>query len=194
MWTIAVWVGLILGFYPFSVRAIELRPEQKQIEEAIRQGQAAAESRIAPDQLYYWFGNREKFEVHGFLMSKIHGVTVMSAHFALRGKSPSNEEIVRILNDEALLVSIIIFGDTPTFAADSYIVLKQEDRLVKPVRVRFDAVAKRTKRWPAVPRYRAKVVAYFRYRDFDPVAHTVITVFPGEGGEASFNLNFSTIP
>ena len=183
MWTIATWLGLILGFPPFSSEAIELSPDQKQIEEAVRRGQEAAESRISPDQLYYWFGNREKFESHGFLMSKIHGVTVMSAHFALRGESPSNEELTRILEEKALLISIIIYGDTPTFAADSYIVLKQEDRLIKPVRVRFDAVAKRTKRWPAAPRYQAKVIAYFRYSDFDPVASTIVTVFPGVGGE-----------
>ncbi len=192
--TVAIWGGLILGFFHFPSEAIDIDPQQKQIEEAVRQGHEAAESRVPPDQLYYWFGNREEFEAYGFLMSKIHGVTVMAAHFALRGESPSSEEIARILKEEALLINMIMFGDTPTFAADSYMVLKQENHLIKPIRVRFDAVAKRTKRWPAAPRYRAKVIAYFRYKDFDPVAPTIITVFPGVGREKSFNLNFSAIP
>jgi hypothetical protein len=36
-------------------------------------------------------------------------------------------------------------------------------------------------------------VASFNYSDFDPLAKTTITVFPANGGEATFTLNFSEV-
>ena len=130
-------------------------------------------------------------EPHGFLMTKLAGVAVMAAHFALRSNTPAQTDIQQILDDQALLVSVEIFGDRPTFALDSYMVMVQGARTVKPVRVRFDGRASRTSVWPEAPAFRAKVVASFPYDQLDPQARTTLSVFPGEGGEVSFDLDFA---
>ncbi|MEW6544816.1 MAG: hypothetical protein AB1411_14555 [Nitrospirota bacterium] len=174
-------------------QAIEVHPTQTQIEAALERGRAAATARTPPDRLYAWFGPRRELEPQGFLMSKIVGLTVMSAHFALRSATPSEREIKQVLDDELLLVSVVIFGDWPDFAVDSYMTLTQGERVIKPVRVRFDGQAARTSVWPNQPAYRAKVVASFRYADLDPKARTRLSVFPPRGGEVSFDLDFGTI-
>jgi hypothetical protein len=71
--------------------------------------------------------------------------------------------------------------------------MTQGDRIIKPVRVRFDGQASRTARWPNPPAYQAKVVASFAYADFDPQAKTKVAVYLAEGGEVSFDLDFSAI-
>jgi hypothetical protein len=59
--------------------------------------------------------------------------------------------------------------------------------------VRFDGQASRSAAWPEPPRFKAKVVASFAYTDFDPTAQTTITVFPANGGEVTFPLDFSQL-
>jgi len=76
---------------------------------------------------------------------------------------------------------------------DSYMVLDQAGKTIKPVTVRFDAQANRSAAWPEPPRFKAKVVASFAYADFDPLAETVITIFPANGGEVAFPVDFSQI-
>jgi hypothetical protein len=176
------------------VPAIELRPSRELIQAALERGRAAAAARTPPDRLYAWFGSEQELEPKGFLMTKVIGLTVMSAHFALRGETPSEAEIRQVLDEPALLVSLVIFGDRPDFAQDSYVVMTQGARAIKPVKVRFDGQAPRSPAWPKRPAFRAKVVAAFAYADFDPQAHTTISVFPPAGGEVAFALDFSAIP
>jgi hypothetical protein len=85
----------------------------------------------------------------------------------------------------------MIFGGTPTFAVDSYMVLDQNGRTVKPVSVRFDGQASRTGVWPNQPAYRAKVVASFAYGNFDPLAATKLIIYPSSGGEVTFDLDLA---
>ena len=91
------------------------------------------------------------------------------------------------------LISATIFGNVPTFAVDSYMVLDQAGKTIKPVTIRFDGQATRSAAWPEAPRFKAKVVASFAYADFDPQAPTTVTVFPANGGEVAFSLDLSTI-
>ena len=175
-------------------RAIEVSPTKAQIEQAVKQGLRAAKDRVLPIRLYTWFGSDREFRPKGFLMTKMNGLAVMASHFGLRGETPSETEIQRILAEETMLVSVTIFGETSRFADNSYIVLKQGEKLVKPLNVRFDGVAQRTTVWPKAPRYKAKVIGSFQYDAFDPNAKTTIMVFPSEGGEVSFDVEFSGIP
>ena len=186
-------VVILLNGSPCKSFAIELAPTKRQIDEAIEVGLQAVKIRMPPNRLYAWFGSEHELEPKGFLMTKMNGLTVMASHFGLRGEEPSQADIDRILAEEIMLVSVTIFGSTPTFARNSYIVLKQGDKLVKPVKVRFDGVGHRTKAWPNPPRYRAKVIGSFRYDAFDPTAKTTIFVFPSEGGEVVFYVDFSRI-
>ncbi len=186
-----VWVAT-LGLYS-AVDAIEVDPTQDQIEQALQRGKRAAEARVPPDRLYAWFGSAEALEPHGFFMTKLAGLAVMATHFALRGETPSQGEIDRILGQASLLVSVVIYGDRPDFAVDSYILLVQAGRTLKPSRVRFDGRATRSVSWPSQPAYRAKVVAHIPYALVDPTARTQLSVFPGSGGEVSFELDLAQI-
>lgn len=183
-----------LGVPAMESRAIEVSPTTVQVEQAVEQGLRAAKDRVLPNRLYAWFGSDAELRPKGFLMTKMNGLIVMASHFGLRGETPTKTEIRRILAGETMLVSVTIFGETRTFADNSYIVLKQGEKLVKPLNVRFDAVAQRTRVWPKAPRYKAKVIGSFRYDAFDPNAKTMIMVFPGKGNEVSFDVEFSNIP
>ena len=195
------WIGrlartIALGYVlagSVCAQAIEVQPTRLQIEAALERGKVAAAARTPPDRLYAWFGSTNELEPRGFLMTKLAGLTVMATHFALRSATPSDAEINRILEERTLLISLSIFGDRPNFAADSYVVLLQGPRTIKPITVRFDGQASRTAVWPNAPAYRAKVVASFSYADLDPLAKTRISVLPGSGGEVSFELDFNQI-
>lgn len=186
--TLLLWGGPSVSF------AIVVDPSKQQVEEALKKGKDAAEARKPPNQVYWQFGAQGRLEPHGFLMTKIGGIAVMATHFALRAEAPSHDDIQQMVEQSSLQVSVTIFGSSPAFARDSYVLLKQDGRLIKPKRVRSDAQAARSSVWPASPAYRAKVVASFPYGTFDPMIATVVSVFPGEGGEISFDLDFSSIP
>jgi len=173
--------------------AVEINPNPEQIAGALEEGKAAAQARVPPDRLYAWFGSKEDLEPRGFLMTKIAGLRVMATHFALRGEHPTGEDIQKILDEPSLLISVTFFGDRPNFAADSYMLLTQGDRTVKPVKVRFDGRAQRSSAWPRSPAFQGKIVASFPYADLDPKASTRLSVFPSAGGEISFDLDFSNI-
>lgn len=187
-------IGGTFGVPAMESRAIEVSPTNAQVEQAVAQGLRAAQDRVLPNRLYAWFGSDQELRPKGFLMTKMNGLTVMASHFGLRGETPSETEIRRILAEETMLVSVTIFGETPTFADNSYLVLKQGEKLVKPLKVRFDGVAQRTKVWPKAPRYKAKVIGSFQYDAFDPNAKTTIMVFPSHGDEVSFDVEFASIP
>ncbi|MGH7254478.1 MAG: hypothetical protein ACREI3_01755, partial [Nitrospirales bacterium] len=176
-----------------AVEALDIHPTPAQVDAALERGRSAAVARIPPDRLYAWFGSQKELEPRGFLMTKIVGLTVMSAHFALRSEVPSKEEIARILKDDSLLVSVILFGERPDFALDSYLLLAQGDQKIKPTKVRFDGQASRTSVWPESPAYRAKVVGSFPYAEIDPTGKAILSVFPGSGGEVTFELDLSQI-
>ncbi len=187
-------VGLMI-WIPTLVWGIVQHPSQFQIREAVEKGQEGARTRKPPNMLYWLFGSLEDdSRPHGFLMTKLGGIAVMSSHFALRGEQLTSKEIQQILDEKALQVVVMIFGDSPTFAMDSYLLLKQGHRLIKPDRIRFDARASSKTHLQGVSKYRAKIVASFLYDAFDVEAPTTIKVFPGAGGEITFDFDFSAIP
>jgi hypothetical protein len=187
--------GLVM-WVSTPVRAIVQHPSQSQILEALEKGQEGARSKIPPNRLYWRFGSLDDdSQPHGFLMTRLSGIAVLSGHFSLRGEQPSSQDIQRVLNENVLQVVVMIFGKSPTFAMDSYLLLTQRDRLIKPDRIRFDARASLIKpEHGGEPLYRAKIVATFPYGTFDLEAPTTIKVFPGTGGEVIFDLDFSAIP
>lgn len=173
--------------------AIELTPSTEAVDQALKRGQLAAEQRIPPDQLHTSFGSQEGLKPRGFLMTKVGSLVVLANHMALRALTPSAQDIAQVLDNKSLLVNVVIFGDRPNFAVNSYVVLEQNGRTIKPENVRFDARAERSAVWPERPAFRAKVVALFAYTDLDPRAKTKLMVFPSGGGEVSFDLDFSEI-
>jgi hypothetical protein len=176
-----------------SAHAIDVHPTAEQIQTALDQGKEAAQKRSPPDMFYVRFGAIDELHSSGFLITKLGGVSVMATHTALRGLEPSATDVTQVLEGQTMLVSTVIFGNVPNFAVDSYMVFDQGGKTIKPVTVRFDGFANRSAAWPESPRFKAKVVASFNYADFDPNAKTTITVFPANGGESSFSIDFSEI-
>ena len=173
--------------------AIDVHPTAEQIQAALDQGKEAAQKRNPPDTFYVRFGATDALHPGGFLITKLGGLSVMATHMALRGLQPSEAEVTQVLEGRTMLVSTVIFGNSPDFAVDSYMVFEQGGNTIKPVTVRFDGFANRSAAWPENPRFIAKVIASFNYADFDTKAQTTITVFPASGGEASFTVDFSAI-
>ena len=176
-----------------SAHAIEVHPTAKQIQTALDQGKEAAQKRMPPDSFYVRFGVTDEVHPKGFLITKIGALSVMATHMALRGLQPSQADVTQVLEGTTMLISTVILGNTPNFAMDSYMVLDQGGKTIKPVMVRFDAQANRSVVWPKSPRFKAKVVASFNYDDFDPRAKTTIIVYPATGGESRFTIDFGEI-
>src|SRR6185503_3820674 len=109
------------------------------------------------------------------------------------GLEPTEADIAQTLDAKTMLISATIFGNVGNFAVDSYMVLDQGGKTIKPVTVRFDGMASRSAAYPEPPRFKAKVVASFAYADFDPTAHTTISIFPANGGEVTFPIDFAQI-
>jgi hypothetical protein len=176
-----------------SAHAIDVHPTAEQIQTALELGKEAGQKRSPPDTFYVRFGATDELHPSGFLITKLGGLSVMAAHMALRGLQPSETDVTQVLEGQTMLVSTVIFGNIPNFAVDSYMVFDQGGKTIKPVTVRFDGFANRSAAWPESPRFKAKVIASFNYADFDLTAKTTITVFPANGGESSFNVDFSEI-
>jgi hypothetical protein len=177
--------------YPSA--AIEVQPVQAQVQLALDRGKEAAARRQALETFYARFGSNDDVHPGGFLVTKLGGLSVLATHMALRGLEPSVADIAQVTEASTMLVTAIIYGDSPSLGVNSYLALDQGGRVVKPVTVRADGQARRNKTWPESPKFHAKVVAAFRYTDFDPHAQTTITVFPASGGEIHFPLNFAEI-
>ena len=190
---LSIGIVVLSGFSDVSVHAIEVSPTEDQIQAALDQGKKAGKNGRSPDSFYVRFGVIDEVQPKGFLITKIGALSVMAAHMALRGLKPSQTDVSQIVEEKTMLVSTVIFGNTPNFAVDSYMVLDQGGKTIKPVTVRFDAQAGRSTVWPMKPRFKAKVVASFNYADFDPKAETTITVYPATGGASSFSMNFAEI-
>ena len=190
-----LWVGIVaLSCVPHvSAHALDVHPTAVQIQTALDQGKEVAEKRMPPDSFYVRFGVADEVQPKGFLITKIGALSVMAAHMALRGLEPSEADVAQVLEGKTMLISTVILGNTPNFAVDSYMVLDQGGKTIKPVMVRFDAQANRSVVWPKSPRFKAKVVASFNYADFDPRAKTTIIVYPATGGESRFTIDFGEI-
>src|ERR1043165_5318820 len=176
-----------------AVSAIESQPSQEAIRAALDRGAEAAKQHQPLDTFYTRFGATDDLHPSGFLITKLAALSVMATHMGLRGIQPGEADIAQTLEGKTMLVSATIFGNVPNFAVDSYMVLDQAGKTIKPVTVRFDGMASRSAAWPESPRFKAKVVASFAYADFDPAAQTTISIFPANGGEVSFPIDFSQI-
>ena len=178
---------------PVRGYAIDVHPTAAQIQAALEQGNEAAQKGSPPDTFYVRFGAIDELHPSGFLITKLGGLSVMATHMALRGIQPSETDVTQVLEGQTMLVSTVIFGNAPNFAVDSYMVFDQGGKTIKPLTIRFDGFANRSAAWPESPRFKAKVIASFNYADFDSNAKTTITVFPANGGESSFTVDFSLI-
>ena len=193
VWTSAVLgqtVPGLLSFVGLAV-AIEVSPTPTHIQVALDRGKQAAAQHHSPETLYRRFGGIDSVLTEGVLLTKLGGLSVLAAHMALRGFEPSAADVAHVIEASTMLVSATIVGERPDFAVNSYMVLDQEGRTIKPFTVRVDGQADRRTTWPESQKFLAKIVATFRYNDFDPNARTTITIFPAGGGEVRVLVDFA---
>lgn len=189
-------VGVMIGgslTAPSMAWPIVAAPTQEQVDAAVQKGRDFAPQGLAPDRLFEWFGPADDLQPRGFVLSKLVGLRVMAAHFALRSAPLTDEDIRQVVSSPSMTITTFIFGDHPNFAVNTYVVMDQGGKAVKPINVRFDAAAARSTSWPRSPAYRAKVVATFNYADLDPMAASTLRIFPPHGGEVTFDLDFAHI-
>ncbi len=190
---VAVGASGLLVFGAAAVFAIDTQPSKEEVRAALDRGAEAAKEHRPPDTFYTRFGATDELHPSGFLITKLAALSIMATHMGLRGLEPAEADIAQALEGKTMLVSATIFGNVGNFAVDSYMVLDQAGKTIKPVTVRFDGMASRSTAYPESPRFKAKVVASFAYADFDPTAQTTISIFPANGGEVTFPLDFSQI-
>ena len=185
---------IIIVFSTSSTYAIFQDPDSRQVDRALKRGINFAQQHRPPNELYWHFGSIQKPEPRGFLVTKVSGLSVMAGHYALRGEEPTVQDIQQVLAEEALQVVVTVYGNSPSFAQDSYLLLKQGQQVIKPDRIRFDARARGAGFEDGSSVYRAKIIGFFHYGLFKENALTTLLVFPGVGGEIRFELDFSKIP
>jgi hypothetical protein len=173
--TMLLCVAALSGLLHVPAYAIDVHPTAQQIRTALDQGKEAAQKGLSPDSFYVRFGVADEVQSMGFLITKVGGLSVMATHMARRGLQPSETDVTQVLEGKTMLINTVIFGNKPDFAVNSYMVLNQGGKTIKPVTVRFDAQAERSVVWPGSPKFKAKVIASFNYADFDPKAQTTIT-------------------
>ncbi|MBS0150481.1 MAG: hypothetical protein JSR31_06025 [Nitrospira sp.] len=195
VWTHAVvgqTVAYLLSFVGLAA-AIEVNPTPTHIQRALDRGKQAAVQHQSPETLYSRFGSADSVQPEGFLLTKLGGVSVLAAHMELRGLEPSATELTHVIEASTMLVGATLVGARQDFAVNSYMILEQGGRTIKPFTVRADGRADRSATWPESQEFHAKIVATFRYADFDPNARTTITIFPADGGEVRFVVDFAHI-
>src|SRR6267378_5471931 len=144
-------IVVLSGLPHVSAHAIDVNPTSEQIQTALELGKEAAQKRMPPDRFYVRFGASDEVHPKGFLITKIGALSVMATHMALRGLQPSEVDMNQVLESTTMLINTVILGNTPNFAVDSYMVLEQDGKQIKPVMVRFDAQANRSVVWPKSP-------------------------------------------
>lgn len=185
-------VVCLLSFFGRAA-AIEVNPTPTQIQLALDRGQQAAAQHHSPETLYHRFSGVDSGQAEGIVLTKLGNLSVMAAHMALRGLEPSAADVAHTIEAATMLVSATIVGERPDFAVNSYMTLNQGGRTITPLTVRADGRADRSAMWPESQKFQAKIVAMFRYADFDPNAKTTIMIFPAGGGEVRFLVDFAHI-
>ncbi len=185
-------VVCLLSFVGLAA-AIEVNPTPTRIQLALDRGKQAAAEHRSPETLSRRFGGVDSVQGEGVLLTKLGSLSVLAAHMALRGLEPSADDIAQVIEASTMLVSATIVGERPDFAVNCYMVLDQGGRTIKPLTLRADGQANRRTTSPESEKFHAKIVATFRYNDFDPNARTMIMIFPASGGEVRFLVDFSHI-
>ncbi len=185
-------VACLLSFVGLAA-AIEVNPTPTQIQLALDRGKQAAAQYHSPETLYRRFAGVDSVQAEGVVLTKLGSLSVLAAHMALRGLEPSEADVAHVIEASTMLVSATIVGERPDFAMNSYMILDQGGRTIKPLTIRADGQADRRATWPESQKFHAKIVATFRYADFDQNARTTITIFPAGGGEVRVLVDFAYI-
>ena len=191
-----LYVGVLAssGVAHMPAHAIVVHPTAEEVQVALDQGKEAAQRQSPPDTFLCSIRSHPtKFIPTGFFITKLGGLSVMATHMALRGIQSSEADVTQILEEPdhagqhhhlrecSQLRGRQLYGVRTGRENDQ--ASHRAIRCTSPPQCRL----------AESPRFKANVVASFNYADFDPNAKTTITVYPANGGESSFHMNFDEI-
>lgn len=163
--------------------AIELKPTKKDIDEAIKFGEAHSADIFKVEPLKRAIYGRWPESDGGFVKSKLTLISVLAAMNARRDKKLTEEEVNEILKSDELEILGNAREELGAFPKEIYIELKQGDKVIKPKEMRPGI--KMREDWTSVN-------AVFPYSTIDPLAKTKITFKVGSD-EREYELDFSKI-
>ncbi len=119
----------------------------------------------------YSTGKADLFEERVIVRTKWHKLALASAYRARKDAACDDQERKELLNDPALQIDVILFGNRIDFAKDFTVALEQNGRIIKPLKQHADhfQVQRRKREFlSGFPSCRATLRAYFVYGSFAP--------------------------
>lgn len=162
----------LLLFYPCRhALGIMVNLSDKDIEDAIKQGEKQGSNVADYLDKHYRFGEKDLFEEHGIIRTKWNKLVVLAGLLSAGDKSISEQEKERIIKSNELQIDIHTFGNKIDFANAYKVYLLQQGKKIDPETISADHVAYLPEKRVATsgfPKYRATVRSYFPYDTFNP--------------------------
>jgi len=102
----------------------------------------------------------------------------------------NNNEIRGIIEDPALLLLLVVTGDSPEFFSSASVYLKQDNREITPFHLKVPNTGERTIHWPESPAYYWKILVQFKYDDIDLKKEAALVLKKGDFQKA-FKIDFN---
>ncbi|MFQ5868104.1 MAG: hypothetical protein ACE5IT_08985 [bacterium] len=138
----------------------------------------------------YGFGSMKAYKEYGNIITKFCSLVLLSLKLGKGYKNLEEAKIEEINRLEHFTITILTYGDEVDFAKNYRIVLRQEEKVIKPVYIKTHYQALASSSFPQSPSFGAVVIAHFLYSEVDPKARTTI-ILVKDKEESSFEVDFS---
>jgi len=166
-------VFLCLSFFVpcRNAAAILVNLTEKDIEDAIKQGEKQGSNVAEYLEKNYRFGKKDLFEENGIIRTKWNKLVVLSGLLFAGGKIISDQEKERIIKSADLQIDLHTFGNKIDFADAYKVYLVQKGKNIEPEKIAANHVAYLPEKrvvTSGFPKYRATVRSYFPYNKISP--------------------------
>jgi len=144
---------------------------EKDIEDAIKQGEKQGYKVAEYLKQHYRFGEKDLFEENGIIRTKWNKLMVLSGLLFAGDKKISDQEKERIIKSTDLQIDVHTFGNKIDFANEFKVHLVQKGKVTEPEKISANHVAYLTEKKIATsgfPKYRATIRTYFSYDKISP--------------------------
>jgi len=144
---------------------------EKDIEDAIKQGEKQGYKVAEYLKQHYRFGEKDLFEENGIIRTKWNKLMVLSGLLFAGDKKISDQEKERIIKSTDLQIDVHTFGNKIDFANEFKVHLVQKGKVTEPEKISANHVAYLPEKKIATsgfPKYRATIRTYFSYDKISP--------------------------
>lgn len=144
---------------------------EKDIEDAIKQGEKQGTNVAKYLEKNYRFGEKDLFEENGIIRTKWNKLMVLSGLLSAGDKKLTDQGKERIIKSTDLQIDIHTFGNKIDFAKEYRIHLVQKGTIIEPEKISANHVAYLPEKrvvTSGFPKYRATVRTYFPYDKISP--------------------------